>query len=391
MAWHEGGFHTSNGLNDLQQPAAVSFGPRSASTPRVRCCPRCQAAPRRRLIVPHTQSCYALPHMARRPTLALAMVPYFTADMFTPSHWERLRALCEVVDAEPLTAFAEARAEVLLTSWGCPPIDAEVLAQAPALRAIAHAAGTVKGHVTDACWERGLLVSSAAAANALPVAEYTLAAILFANKRVFRLRQRYRELRALRWWPAEAPGLGNYRKVVGIVGASHVGRRVLELLRPFDLEVLVADPHLSAADAAALGARLVELDALVTAADVVSLHAPALPETHHLLDRRRLALLRDGGVLINTARGWLVDSGALEAELVSGRLDAVIDTTDPEVLPADSPLYELPNVLLTPHIAGAMGTETVRLATLAIDEIERYTRGQPFRYAVRREDLACVA
>jgi phosphoglycerate dehydrogenase-like enzyme len=336
--------------------------------------------------------------MAHRPTLALAMVPYFTADMFTTAHWERLRALCDIVDPEPLTAFGDARAarvlartEVLLTSWGCPPIEADVLAQAPALRALAHAAGSVKGHVTEACWERGLLVSSAAAANALPVAEYTLAAILFANKRVFRLRRRYRELRTLRWWAAEAPGLGNYRKVVGIVGASHVGRRVLELLRPFDFAVLVADPYLSAADAAALGARLVELDALLAAADVVSLHAPALPETHHLLDGRRLRLLRDGAVLINTARGWLVDADALAAELVAGRIDAVLDTTEPEVLPADSPLYELPNVVLTPHIAGAMGTETVRLATLAIDEIERYAHGQPFRYSVRREDLARVA
>jgi len=185
--------------------------------------------------------------------------------------------------------------------------------------------------------------------------------------------------------------LGNYRKVVGIVGASHVGRRVLELLRPFDFEVLVADPYLSTADAAALGARLVELDALIAASDLVSLHAPALPETHELIDRRRLALMRDGAVLINTARGCLVDGAALEAELVSGRIDAVIDTTEPEVLPADSPLYELPNVCLTPHIAGAMGTETLRLATLAIDEIERYTQGQPFRYPVRRDDLARVA
>jgi len=336
--------------------------------------------------------------MARRPVLVLAMVPAFTGDMFTPHHWERLDVLCEIADREPLTAFGETRAaalleraELLLTSWGCPPIDAAVVARAPALRAIVHAAGTVKQHITDACWERGLLVSSAAAANALPVAEYTLAAILFSNKRVFRLQRRYRERRARRWWPTYEPGLGNYRKVLGIVGASRVGRRVLELLRPFDFEVLLADPTVTPADASALGARLVELDALLAAADVVSLHAPALPETHHLLDRRRLALLRSGATLINTARGWLVDGAALEAELQSGRIDAVIDTTDPEVLPADSPLYELPNVLLTPHIAGAMGAETQRLATLAIDEIARYVHGEPFRQAVTRADLARVA
>lgn len=333
-----------------------------------------------------------------KPTVVLAMVPYFTAEQFTAEHFARLEAVAAVPEREPLTVFGDeraaallARAEVLLTGWGCPPLDAAALTAAPRLRAVVHAAGTVKLHLTEACWERGLLVSSAAAANAVPVAEYTLAAILFANKRVFRLQRRYRELRAFRLWPAEAPGLGNYRKVIGLVGASQVGRRVLELLRPFDFEVLLHDPYVRPDEAAALGARWLELDALLAAADVVSLHAPALPETHHLLDRRRLALLRDGAVLINTARGWLVDGEALAAELVAGRLDAVLDTTEPEVLPADSPLYDLPNVFLTPHIAGALGTETQRLAEHAIAEVERYARGEPFQFGVRREQLPRLA
>jgi phosphoglycerate dehydrogenase-like enzyme len=123
----------------------------------------------------------------------------------------------------------------------------------------------------------------------------------------------------------------------------------------------------------------------------VTLHAPSLPETRHLLDRRRLALLRDGAVLVNTARGALVDGAALEAELVSGRIDAVIDTTEPEVLPASSPLFDLPNVFLTPHIAGAMGTETRRLAALALDEIERLARGEPLAHEVRLADLPRIA
>lgn len=332
------------------------------------------------------------------PVVVLAMVPQFTAELFAPAHWERLAATATVPDREPLTVFADARAaarlahaEILLTSWGCPPIDAAALALAPRLRAVVHAAGTVKLHVTDACWARGLLISSAAAANAVPVAEYTLAAILFANKRVFRLQRRYRELREFRLWPREAPGLGNYRKTIGLVGASQVGRRVCELLRPFDVTVLLHDPWLSPDAAAALGARWLPLDDLLAASDVVSLHAPALPETHHQLDRRRLALLRDGAVLINTARGWLVDGDALTAELVSGRIDAVLDTTEPEILPPDSPLYDLPNVFLTPHIAGALGSETQRLADLALDEIERYARGEPFAHPVRREDLPRLA
>jgi phosphoglycerate dehydrogenase-like enzyme len=124
---------------------------------------------------------------------------------------------------------------------------------------------------------------------------------------------------------------------------------------------------------------------------VVSLHAPSLPKTRHLLDARRLALLRDGATLINTARGALVDGEALERELVSGRIDAVIDTTEPEILPADSPLYELPNVVLTPHVAGSLGSETRRMAELAVEEIERFARGEPLRHALLADDLARVA
>lgn len=333
-----------------------------------------------------------------RPTVVLAMAPALTPELFTPALRARLAALAEVPDAEPLTRFDDERAarllagaDVLLTGWGSPRIDADVLARTPRLRAILHAAGTVKGHVDEAAWARGVRVSSAAAANAIPVAEYTVAAILFAGKRVFRLQRRYRELRGFRLWWNETPPIGNCGRTIGIVGASRIGRLVLERLRPFGFTLLVSDPTLDEAGARALGAELLALDELLARADVVSLHAPLLPETRGLLDRRRLALLRDGAVLINSARGGLVDHAALTDELVAGRIDAVIDTTEPEVLPADSPLYELPNVFLTPHVAGAMGNETQRLLALALDELERLAEGRPLAHEVRREDLALVA
>jgi len=333
-----------------------------------------------------------------RPTVVLAMVPLLNEYLMTPKHWARLETLCRVPDREALMTFADERgarllaeAEVLLTSWGSPVVDAHALASAPKLRAIVHAAGTVKQHLTDACWERGLLITSAAAANAVPVAEYTLAAILFANKHVFQVRRRYSEVREFRWWPLEFPGLGNFGKTIGIIGASFVGRKVIDLLRPFAFDVVVYDPFLSSADALALGVRKVELDELLRDADVVSVHAPELPETQHMINRSRLALMKDGATLINTARGSLIEQAALEDELTSGRLFAVIDTTEPEILPPESPLYDLPNVVLTPHLAGSMGTETQRMADLALDEIERLVRGQPFLYGIRREDLAKIA
>lgn len=337
--------------------------------------------------------------MRGRPTVVLAMAPALTPDLFAEAQRARLAALAEVPDFAPLTRFDDARAEallpraeILLTGWGSPRIDPALLDRAPRLRVVVHAAGTVKPFFDPACFARGLRVSSAAAANAIPVAEFTVAAILLGSKRAFRLQRLYREVRGFRFWPKEAPGLGNYQRTVGIVGASHIGRIVLARLRELGFRCLVFDPFLSDADATALGAeKVADLDDLMRRCDVVSLHAPSLPETRHMIDRRRLALLRDGTLFVNTARGALVDGEALVEALTSGRIDAVLDTTEPEILPADSPLYELPNVFLTPHIAGALGTETQRMATLALDEIERLAKGEALAHEVRAEAWEHIA
>ncbi|WP_418958604.1 hydroxyacid dehydrogenase [Streptomyces tritici] len=333
-----------------------------------------------------------------RPALLLAMGPGVAERLLTDAHRARLTALARTdphLVAHDLTApdaaVAQAlrEAEILLTCWGAPPLTAEVLDRAPRLRAVVHAAGSVKHHVTDACWERGLAVTSAAAANALPVAEYTLAAILLAGKRALPAARRYARLRAPHDWLAESDQehWGNYRRTVGLIGASRIGRRVIELLRPFDFEVLLHDPYVTPDEAAALGVEATGLDELCARSSVVSVHAPQLPATHRMIDARRLALIPDGGTLINTARGSLVDEEALLPHLTSGRLHAVLDVTDPEVPPPGSPLYGLPNVLLTPHIAGSLGNELHRMADHALDEVARYGRGEPFAEAVVPADL----
>ncbi|MFB7596581.1 hydroxyacid dehydrogenase [Streptomyces sp. NPDC056160] len=333
------------------------------------------------------------PRAHRRPRALLAMHTDLAARLIDPATLTRLTMLADldptlVVDdfAAPRAAAALRETEVIVSSWGCPPLDEAVLDRAPALRAVIHAAGSVKHHVTEACWRRGIQVTSAAWANALPVAEYTVAVVLLANKQLLRIRDDYRTRRADHDWQAAYTGVGNYRRTVGVVGASRIGRRVLELLRPHDLDLLLHDPYVGTAEAAALGARAVELDELCAGSDVVTVHAPELPTTRHLIDRRRLALFRDDATLVNTSRGSLVDQDALVAELRTGRLNAVLDVTVPEVLPADSPLYDLPNVLLTPHVAGSLGGELHRMAAAAADELTRYTAGLPFAHAVRRED-----
>ena len=335
---------------------------------------------------------------AERPAAVLAMRADLPARLFPPWHWDRLRSLVELEPEAALADFdsgpagaALARAELLVTGWGCPPVTAEVLAAAPHLAAIVHTGGSVRPVVTEACWARGIQVSTAAAANALSVAEYTLAAILFAGKSVRAVEHDYRTRRVpldvLRGYPQA----GNYGRRVGVVGASRVGRRVIELLRLFDYDLAVADPYLAREEAELLGARLTDLPDLLAGCDIVTLHAPLLPATRHLLDRAGLARMRDGATLINTARGAVVDQEALVAELVSGRLNAVIDVTEPEVLPPDSPLYHLPNVTLTPHVAGALGTELVRLGASAVDEVARYVAGQPLAHPVVAADLVRVA
>lgn len=319
-----------------------------------------------------------------------AMDPVHLPVLFPDPVLDRLSGLVRIPRAAEPVPRASQDAEVLITGWGCTPLTADVLDRLPRLRAVLHAAGSVKSHITPACWERGLLVSSAAAANALPVAEFTLGAILLSGKDALRMRALYAaEHRSPT--PGETARLGNHGRRVGIVGASKIGRRVIELLRPFDVEVAVYDPHLGPQDAVALGVRHLGLDELVAWSEVLSVHAPDLPETRHMLDARRLALLPDGAALINTARGALVDTAALTAELSTGRISAVLDVTDPEPLPAASPLFRLPNVLLTPHIAGALGNELERLGSVVVDEMERLLSGEVLRHRVLRADLARIA
>jgi phosphoglycerate dehydrogenase-like enzyme len=337
--------------------------------------------------------------MTHRPKVVLVMWPGLESMALGRRARQRLDAVADVLDDRPLGSFDDERAavllaeaEVLLTHWGAPTITAGVVTAAPGLRLVAHGAGTVKDLVTPAVFDAGITVTSAAAANAVPVAEYALGAILWANKDVFAGARLLRGEADPDGWAHHARPVGNVGKRIGIVGASLVGRRLIELLRPFDLRVAVYDPFLDAAGAAELGVELVDdLVALCGSCDVLSLHAPSLPSTRHMIGAAELAALPDGAWLVNTARGALVDHEALVTEVRTGRLNAVLDVTDPEPLPADSALLRLPNVIVTPHVAGAQGNELVRLADLVVGEIERFAAGEPPRWPVTAADWDRIA
>ncbi|MEV0620035.1 hydroxyacid dehydrogenase [Nonomuraea sp. NPDC050404] len=336
--------------------------------------------------------------MTGRPQALLVMDHATFGMQFKEPQLRRLRELADlgepIVTADLDTARARHRlreAEVLLTSWGCPPLTAERLADAPRLRAIFHCAGTVRSFVTEEVWRRGILVTSAADENAIPVAEFTLAAIIFAGKKAPFLARDARMRRAVWSSMVHREDLSNRGRTVGVVGYSRVGRRVVERLRALEVEILVADPYATASEVSQAGARLVELPELLPRCDVLTLHVPALPATRHLIGAPELALLPDGATLINTARGAVLDTAALERECVAGRLNAILDVTDPEPLPSASPLYGLPNVMITPHVAGSLGSETRRMSESALDELERHLTGRPPRAAVTADEFKVSA
>lgn len=315
--------------------------------------------------------------------------------MFTPAQLTELTELVEIDIGRTVPDLSSAAddelvdIEVLLTGWGSPLLDAETLARLPALRAVVHTAGTMRRIATEALWDReDILVTTAARANAVPVAEYTVAQILLAGKQSLRRESAHRSCRGQERTSALDLG-GNYGAVVGLIGASRVGREVALLLRHFDLSVLISDPYASDEEIRQLGAEPSDLAHLFRLSDVVSLHAPDVPATRGMVTRELLSSMQDGTTFINTARPALVDLEALREQVLSGRLSAVLDVHDD--LAVDDPLWEAPAVSITPHIAGSLGNELHRLGESALEEVRRLRAREPARHPVDRSSLAIVA
>lgn len=324
-----------------------------------------------------------------RPRGALLMDPATLPLIVGPGIAARLESLLTIdtsrVDSlDDLVSIGSGDLDVLITGWGAPRLDEHVLDRLPSLRAIVHWGGAVD-FIDPSAWSRGIRITSAGWANAIPVAEYTIALITLAAKDAFWAARTYSAEQREIQREIELPHVGLYRRTIGIVGASQIGARVAERLRSFDVEVLLYDPTCTEERASGLGATLVpELTELAARSAILSLHAPALPSTTGMISRSVLAAMPDGATLVNTARGSLVEQDALVAELASGRLRAVLDVTEPDVLPPGHPLYTLPSAFVTPHLAGSAGTELARLAEAAVAEVELFLRGEPPRFPAPR-------
>jgi phosphoglycerate dehydrogenase-like enzyme len=320
------------------------------------------------------------------------------ATIFTDEDYEELRKLGDVVhlgDGDPKN-LAHSReclagSAACITSWGSPRMTAELLDVAPDLKLIVHAAGSIKPVVSDEVFRRGITITSGAPVLGIGVAETALGLIITSVKNVFECAQSIRET----GWNGD-PGVrarvrDMYKAKIGVVSAGNAGRHLLRLLSNFSVEVLLYDPTLKESDAKALGATLVDLDTLMRECDVISLHAPSLPETRHMINAYRLSLMKDNAVIINTARGAVIDEQALIKEASSGRIRACIDVTDPEPPAADNPLCRLPNVIMTPHIAGAVSNGRWALGNYALQEIRRFLEGKEAINPISEEQLAKLA
>jgi phosphoglycerate dehydrogenase-like enzyme len=332
-----------------------------------------------------------------KPKVAILVPDVWVNKVICPKDRERMEKIFDLQARDFQSGDIPAQKELLagadacISGWGTNQLTEDTLDAAPHLKIIAHAAGSVKPIISDAVWDRSIAVTSSAPAIAIGVAEHTLGLMLSAMKRSYW----FNTIAHNGGWRDEGQ-LGRIVEMfgitIGVAGAGYVGRHLIKLLHNFDVDILLYDPFVSDEDAGRLGVTKAEtMEDLMSRADILSLNAPSLPSTHHMVNAGNLKLLKDGALLINTARGTLIDEVALYEELKTGRITACLDVTDPEPPAVDNPLRGLENVVLTPHIAGAAANNLFRLGNLAMREVELFFAGKSALYPVTKEDLSRIA
>lgn len=281
--------------------------------------------------------------------------------------------------------------EVVFSTWGMPTLsEKEIEEYLPMLKVVFYAAGSVQRFARPFL-NRGITVVSAWAANAVPVAEYTLSQILLANKGFFQNAAiTKKDYCSARKYSEMFPG--NYNVKVGILGAGMIGTKVIELLKPFNIEVLVYDPFLSDERANQLGVKKCSLAEVFSQCQTISNHIANLPATVGLLNKEHFSKMLPNATFINTGRGaQVVEKDLIDALKEVPTRTAVLDVTNPEPLPCDSELLKMENVILTSHIAGSMGKEVERMGCYMAEEFIRYIEGKELKYNVTLKMLETMA
>ena len=282
--------------------------------------------------------------------------------------------------------------QYIFSTWGMPVFtEEEIKAFLPSLKAVFYAAGSVQKFARPFL-NCGIKVFSAWAANGVPVAEYTVAQIILANKGFFRV-SKLASTGDRSGAKAEfAAYPGNYAVRVGIIGAGMIGKMVIKRLKEYALEVVTFDPFLPEETAQALGVQKVSLQELFATSQVVSNHLANNAQTKGMLNYALFSTMLPNATFLNTGRGAQVVENDLIAVLRERPdLTAVLDVTYPEPPAPDSPFYTLPNCFLTPHIAGSSGNEVRRMASYMMEEYEAFTIGKPCRFEVTEKMLETMA
>ncbi len=288
-----------------------------------------------------------------------------------PQSW-RLSVAASSSIVDRIAAFKEAELGFVMAA----PVPGELIAAASKLRFIQKLGAGVDKIDMAACEARGISVARLHAGNAIPVAEHTLMLMLAACRRLPLLDRR---TRAGEWDKEDSRGVNRQLagKTIGIVGFGAVGRAVATLLTGFGTKVLYYDPYPTPPEVeTSLGVARADLETLITHCDVLTLHLPLTPETKGLIDAKRLASMKEDSILINTARGPLVDEAALAKALRDGPLGAAGIDAFVEEPPVNSPLLALENVVLTPHAAGATIDNFAAVAARAVANGERVLAGE---------------
>lgn len=316
-------------------------------------------------------------------------------ELFSEAAMEKLGQLGEVVcnqtdgtDEDTVRELLKG-ADIAISSWGTPRLTGELLKEAADLKLVAHAAGSVKGVVSDELYDRGIRVISSACVLSRGVSEMALGLAIAAAKNVFA----YNAAIHAGEWPQNKKAVTELFDInVGVVGCGFAGAHLVELLQAYGVHVLVYDPGLSEAQIHAMGARKVELREVFEQSDILSLHAPSIDATWHMVNEETLGWMKQNAILINTARGSLIDEAALAKVMKSGKLKyACLDVTDPEPPAPDNPLFELSNCIFTPHVAGLANNGKRKIGVHVCQEIERFENGEALVTEVTSDMLATIA
>lgn len=300
---------------------------------------------------------------------------------FNPSLIDELEQMADVTWNESTTdqltreqlCAAIKDVDFIITGWGSPILDEEVLQHANKLKMVAHTGGTVKPYVTDAVYERGITVVSGNNVYAESVAEsviaYALASLRDIPKYSSELKQGI--------WPKGYYNKGLLNKKIGIVGYGMIAKYTVEMLKPFHPELYVYSKHITQDELDKHGMKKAELEEIFTTCDIVSLHSASTPANYRMINESLLMSMQDGALLINTARGAIIDEEALVRVMQAKPIYAVLDVFEVEPLPAQHPLTTLENAILMPHMGGPTVDRRLIVTKQVIHEIRRFLSDEP--------------